>query len=73
MSQIEQPTTTGKKYHSDQGLAKRYGRTTRTIKRWKKDPRLKFPPADLIINNREYREDTTIETWEHGRIVAADD
>jgi hypothetical protein len=70
MSQIER-VPTGKRYLSDQGLAERYGRTPRTIKRWKKNPKLDFPPADIIINNREYREDTNIEAWERRRIVSA--
>jgi len=68
--QIISATPSAKSYLSDQGLAARYKCAPRTIKRWKKDSKLEFPPPDLIINGREYRE-TNIENWERRRATAS--
>jgi DNA-binding transcriptional regulator YiaG len=54
-------------YLSKSGLAHRYNVTVQTVDRWKKNPKLNFPPPDLIINSREYRKVATIETWERKR------
>ena len=66
-------TTGGVDYLSKSGLAHRYNVTTRTVDRWKADPRLNFPPPDLVINQREYRKVTTVEQWERKRATAPKD
>jgi hypothetical protein len=63
-------TTGGADYLSKAGLAHRYNVTTRTVDRWKDNPKLEFPPPDLVINQREYRKVTTVEAWERKRATA---
>jgi hypothetical protein len=63
-------STGGVDYLSKSGLAHRYNVTTRTVDRWKNNSKLKFPPPDLVINQREYRKVTTIEAWERKRATA---
>jgi DNA-binding transcriptional regulator YiaG len=63
-------STGGVDYLSKSGLAHRYNVTTRTVDRWKDNPKLNFPRADLIVNRREYRKVTTIEAWERKRATA---
>jgi hypothetical protein len=60
-------TAGGVDYLSKIGLAHRYSVSTRTVDRWKDNPKLNFPPPDLVINQREYRKVTTIEAWERKR------
>ena len=64
-------TTGGVDYLSKSGLAHRYKVTTRTVDRWKNNPALNFPKADLIVLGREYRKVETIETWERQRAIAS--
>jgi hypothetical protein len=64
-------TTGGADYLSKAGLAARYDITIRTIDRWKDDPELEFPAADLVINGREYRRISTMERWERRRAIAS--
>jgi hypothetical protein len=66
-------TTGGADYLSKSGLAHRYNVTTRTVDRWKVDPRLNFPPPDLVINQREYRKVATVERWERERATTPKD
>jgi hypothetical protein len=61
----------GVDYLSKAGLAHRYSVSTRTVDRWKANPKLEFPPPDLVINAREYRKVTTIEAWERRRATTA--
>jgi hypothetical protein len=58
-------------YLSNPALAERYDVATRTIERWEDDPKLDFPPPDLIINSRKYRKLSTIESWERRRATSA--
>jgi hypothetical protein len=60
----------GDNFLSVPALAQRYGVDKRTVERWKRDPRLNFPAPDLIINQREYRKNSTIESWERRRATA---
>jgi DNA-binding transcriptional regulator YiaG len=60
----------GVDYLSKTGLAHRYNVSTRTVDRWKDNPKLEFPPPDLVINQREYRKVATIEAWERKRATA---
>ena len=52
-------------------LAERYNTTRRTIDRWRDDPRLKFPPPDLIIFRRKFWRLETIQAWEQQQAAAA--
>jgi hypothetical protein len=47
-------------------LVRRYGRTQRTVDRWRRDKVL--PPPDLIINGAPYWYETTIEANEQARL-----
>jgi hypothetical protein len=44
-------------------VAKRYGVSGRTLRRWDQDPSLEFP-AVIIVNSRRYRELAALEEWE---------
>jgi len=70
MKQQAPVTTGGANFLSKSGVARRYNVTTRTVDRWKDNPKLEFPPPDLVINNREYRRLQTIEAWERKRATA---
>jgi len=51
--------------------ARRYNRSTKTIKRWGKDPRMNMPPEyQLDLPSR--REDE-LEVWERSRVVSKGD
>ena len=52
-------------------LAERYNTTRRTIDRWRDDPRLNFPPPDIIIFRRKFWRLETIQEWERQRTAAA--
>jgi hypothetical protein len=72
--QVKQQTlvvsTGGADFLSKAGIAHRYNVDPRTVDRWKKNPKLGFPPPDLVINQREYRKVATIEAWERRRATA---
>ncbi len=62
----------GKTYLTDGLLGARYRRHPRTIKRWRKDPKVRFPEPDLIINGKAYTSVETADTFdERARITAA--
>jgi hypothetical protein len=61
----------GAGFLSKSGVARRYNVTIRTVDRWKGNKKLKFPPPDLVVNNREYRQVETMETWERQRAIAS--
>ena len=61
----------GAGFLSKSGVARRYNVTPRTVDRWKDNPELEFPPADLRINNREYHQIETLESWERRRAIAS--
>jgi hypothetical protein len=60
----------GVDFLSKTGIARRFDVSTRTVDRWKDNPKLEFPAADLTINGREYRKVATIEAWERRRAIA---
>ena len=72
--QVKQQTlvvsTGGADFLSKAGIAHRYNVDPRTVDRWKNNPALNFPKADLIVLGREYRKVTTIEAWERRRATA---
>lgn len=39
------------------------GKSTMTIWRWQRDPRVNFPAPDVVINNRNYWYRSTITGW----------
>jgi DNA-binding transcriptional regulator YiaG len=61
----------GAGFLSKSGVARRYSVSTRTVDRWKGNPKLEFPPADLTILNREYRSVSTMEKWERRRAIVS--
>ncbi len=63
MSQDAHP---GKRLLQNTDLMKRYGRTQRTVDRWKREKILPLP--DVIINNIPYWYEETIETNERERL-----
>jgi hypothetical protein len=62
--------TGGVDYLSKAGIARRFDVSTRTVDRWKANSKLGFPPADLVINQREYHKLKTVEAWERKRATA---
>jgi hypothetical protein len=55
--------------------AERYGRNTRTLRRWDAVPELGFPPP-IYIRGRRYRDADALERWEKeqaARSIAAID
>jgi len=48
-----------------------YGVHLETIRRWRKDPKVGFPPPDLEINGRGYWKDETIERFDASRAPTA--
>jgi DNA-binding transcriptional regulator YiaG len=58
-------------YLSKAGIARRFDVSVRTIDRWKRNKKLDFPPADLVINQREYHKLKTVEAWERKRATAS--
>lgn len=58
-----------RRYLSRGQVAKRFGVTTRTVKRWEKRPELDFPIVTMI-NGRGYHDEEKIEGFER-RVVKA--
>jgi hypothetical protein len=48
--------------------AKRYGKSTKTIKRWGEDPEMAMPPEYTLRG--PHRAEDELETWEKGRVAA---
>ena len=46
--------------------AQRYGVSTRTIERWRADPKLGFPDP-IEINGRHYDDEDKLQEWERQR------
>jgi hypothetical protein len=65
-------TKTDETLWTNKTLAERYGKTVRTVTRWRADPRMNFPPPDLEIYRRDYWRPATIEKWEEERAQASD-
>ena len=61
-----QDTQPGKRLLQNADLSRRYGRSQRTVDRWKRDNIL--PPPDLVINGIPYWHEATIETNERARL-----
>ena len=51
---------------SRRAQANRYGRTTRTIRRWETDPDLNYPPG-IMINGQSYRREDHLDAWDAER------
>jgi hypothetical protein len=52
----------GKK-HPQIKTAEKYGRSIKTIDRWREDPKLNFPKG-LVINGRKYDDVDELEAWD---------
>jgi hypothetical protein len=59
----------GKQYLSDGLVAARYRRHVRTIKRWRADPRVKFPKHDIEINGHCYTLPETLDRFDAAQAV----
>jgi hypothetical protein len=55
-----------RRFLSRKQQAARYGRSTKTIKRWTADPRMKMPPEYEF--NGPHRAEDELEAWERARI-----
>jgi hypothetical protein len=55
-----------KRFLSRTALAKRWGKSKRTVERWGKDPRMGLPP-ETFLNGWGHREESEIEQWEAER------
>jgi len=58
------------KYLPTAKVAKRYGRTTRTIERWLEDEKLNFP-RPVYISRYKYWNIDELEAWERLRSVTS--
>jgi hypothetical protein len=45
-------------------LPPRYGKTSESIRRWKRDPNMNFPKPAAIIAGRAYFDEAELEAWE---------
>ncbi|HEX9323759.1 MAG TPA: hypothetical protein VF913_16820 [Xanthobacteraceae bacterium] len=55
----------GDRFYSAGWIARKiFGRHPRTLNRWRKDPRVGFPPADAVILGRRYWRGRTIAAFE---------
>jgi hypothetical protein len=54
--------------NSKQTRARVGGVTTMSLWRWQRDPRVMFPPPDVIINNRNYWLDSTVRRFNAARV-----
>jgi hypothetical protein len=57
----------GKQYRSRGYVAARYERCSKTIKRWEDDPKVNFPAPDLVVNDRDYWTDETLDAFDARR------
>ena len=57
----------GKLYHSRGLVAARYNRNSRTIDRWRRDPRVNFPPPDITLLDRDYWSEETLDAFDERR------
>jgi hypothetical protein len=65
--------TKARRFLTRQDQAKRYRRSTKTIKRWGRDPKMGMPP-EYDFNGLPARADDELEAWERTRVVPrADD
>jgi hypothetical protein len=51
-------------YRSIGAVAARYSKHPITIDRWMKDPRIKFPPPDLVVNRVRHWLDATLDAFD---------
>jgi hypothetical protein len=49
--------------------AKRYSRSTKTIKRWGRDPAMGMPP-EYVFDSYPVRREDELEAWERTRVAA---
>jgi hypothetical protein len=55
-----------KRYLSRTALAKRWGKSKRTVARWGRDPRMGLP-EEVWLNGMPHREEGEVEAWEAER------
>ena len=57
-----------RRFFPKRAVARRYGVTTRTVDRWKKQKVI--PPPDLTINNRQFWDEATLDRNDRERVAA---
>lgn len=63
MAEIQKETADFRKRLLDQTKSAAYvGKSVMTLWRWRRNPRLKFPPA-IVINDREYFTPEILDGW----------
>jgi hypothetical protein len=55
----------------DRDVAIRYGRSTKTLQRWERDPDLGFPKV-IRLRNRRYRDALALDAWDAKQRAAAE-
>ncbi len=65
MDEFQKVGSNSKQYYSLSWIARnRYRRHPRTVWRWRRDPRVGFPPPDLTILDREYWTGQTLDEFD---------
>jgi hypothetical protein len=54
----------------DRQVGERYGRSTKTIERWGRDPTMNFPPV-IYLRKRRYRDALALDAWDAKQREAA--
>ncbi len=58
----------GGRWVRNKALAEYLGITTMSLWRWKRDPKLAFPPA-TVVNDIEYNDLDAVDDWMRSRVV----
>jgi hypothetical protein len=53
---------------STAAVAKRYGVSVRSVERWLRKPKLKFPQPEVVVNSRRYWWLSTLRAWDRERL-----
>ena len=61
-------TDTSVRFLSRRAQAQRYGRSTKTIKRWGQDPKMGMPP-EYDFDGLPSRREDELEKWERSRVA----
>jgi hypothetical protein len=62
--------TAARQFLSRRAQARRYGKSTKTIKRWGEDPKMGMPP-EYDFNGLPSRALDELEPWERSRVAAS--
>jgi hypothetical protein len=70
MTLVSTATARPRRFLSRQDQARRYRKSTRTIKRWGADPEMGMPPEYDF--NGPHRDEAELEVWEQSRVAVKD-